>query len=139
MVENGKKEKLRLDEVNRKRVETTKLRVAHALRLLSCPIDCLKEGRVIDGCIDSIAHAVNLLEAGNEEMRWACKHFEWNSDVCDCIDDACGKLGIAIAGLLDDEDPDAVACDTTEAAALLGKALAALVRWFAEDQDVSEV
>jgi len=64
-----------LDEINNKRVETTKLRVAHAIKLLNNPVACLSEGRKFDNAETDIAHAVNLLEAANQEMQWACEHF----------------------------------------------------------------
>ena len=89
----------------------------------------------------SIAHAVNLLEAAVEEMRWACEHFRWNTGVCDDIDKACAKLGVCLAILEDDEDPDPMFAGAvaSEGLAILGRVLANLIRWFDDEQDVSEV
>ena len=132
-----------LDELNNERVHTTRKRVAHAIKLAINPIDCLADGRKLAAAQTDIAHAVNLLEAGNQEMKWACEHFDWNYDVCDQIDDACAKLGSCLS-LIEDEDdeeydPTYAACEGKEALAMLGKALATLIRWFDDDQDVSEL
>lgn len=59
-----------------------------------------------------IAHALNLIEAANEDMKWACDSMDWNPDVTWQIDEAATKLGFA---------------------------LATLSRWHDETQDVSEV
>ena len=134
-------EQIRLDELNTKRVATTKARVAHAIRLCDNPVGCLNEGRAIDDASIEIAHAVNLLEAAVEEMRWACEHFSWDTGVCDDIDAACAKLGVCLAILEDDEDSDPMFAGATasEGLAILGRVLANLIRWFDDEQDVSEV
>lgn len=59
-----------------------------------------------------IAHALNLIEAANQEMKWACESMGWNDDITWQIDEAAAKLGFA---------------------------LATLTRWHDVTQDVSEV
>ena len=133
----------RLDKINLERVETTKQRVAHAIKLCNNPVACLAEGRVIDTAVHDIAHAVNLLEAAVEEMRWACEHFDWNNEVCDEIDSACMDFGRALAILTlpdeDEYDPVFAAADAENGMSKLAKALATLIRWFDDEADVSEV
>ena len=46
-----------------------------------------------------VAHALNLLEAANREMKWACEYMEWNDEVTYQIDEAMLKLGMALATL----------------------------------------
>lgn len=58
-----------------------------------------------------VAHALNLLEVGRQELGWACESMGWNDEILCTLDAAAEKLGFA---------------------------LASLVRWN-EDQDVSEV
>lgn len=133
----------RLDKINTERVEMTKQRVAHAIKLLNNPVNCLSEGHKIDNAETIIAKAVNLLEAANEEMQWACDHFKWNDEVCIQIDTACGKLGITLAILTakDDEDYDIeiAGYEGQDALNILSKAIATLIRWFADDLDATEV
>lgn len=134
-----------LDEINNKRVDTTKQRVAHAIRLLENPVGCLNDERLIDTALNDIARAVNLLESAEEEMRWACRHFGWDDRICDQIDGACADLGMCLSKILnksDDEDEFDVKYAGyigNEAVAKLGKALATLIRWFDDTQDDSEV
>lgn len=59
-----------------------------------------------------VAHALNLIEVGRRELEWACESMGWNDEILCALDDAAEKLGFA---------------------------LASLVRWNDEDQDVSEV
>lgn len=131
-----------LNQLNRKRVETTKLRVAHAINLLNNPIACLNEGRFITTATNDIAHAINLLEAANEEMQWACEYFKWDMSICDLIDDACVYLGQCLACLVNTDkkyDPEFVAIDGKIGLAKLAKALATLVRWNDDTVNVSEI
>lgn len=132
-----------LDEVNNKRVEETKSRVAHAIKLCDNPVGCLVEGRVHETTADDIAHAVNLLEAAEQDMRFACSHFEWDTGICDQLNAACMELGKALAILVrkDDEDYDPTFAGASAEVGLakLGQALATLIRWYDDDVDVSEV
>lgn len=132
-----------LDKVNNKRVEETRTRVAHAIKLLDNPVGCLSEGRTIDNAASDIAHAVNLLEAAEQDMRFACGHFEWDTSICDQLNEACMELGRALAFIVlkDDEEYDPVfaAGSAENGLAKLSQALATLVRWFDDDVDVSEV
>ena len=54
-----------------------------------------------------VAHALNLLEVANQEMKWACESMGWNDEVVYQIEDSMLKLGIALATLVrwnDDTD-----------------------------------
>ena len=137
------KDKKYLDDVNNKRVEETRTRVAHAIKLCDNPVGCLAEGRVVDNAVTDIAHAVNLLEAAEQDMRFACGHFEWDTGICDLLNEACMELGRALALLVlkDDEDYDPVfaAGCAENGLTKLGQALATLVRWYDDEVDVSEV
>lgn len=146
------KENPEMDKMNNERVITTRKRVAHAMRLLNVPSFQLTNDTMLESLnaekitkiSEDIAHAVNLLEAGVEEMKWACEWFEWDSGVCDMIDDAVAHLGIGIARLIgpgedDIEDLSDAGYCVKDAMVLLSKALATLVRWFDDDADVSEV
>ena len=46
-----------------------------------------------------VAHALNLLEAANQEMKWACESMGWNDEVVFQIEDSMLKLGMALATL----------------------------------------
>ena len=46
-----------------------------------------------------VAHALNLLEAANQEMKWACESMGWNDEVVFQIEDGMLKLGMALATL----------------------------------------
>lgn len=137
------KDKKYLDDVNNKRVEETRTRVAHAIKLCDNPVGCLTEGHVVDNAVTDIAHAVNLLEAAEQDMRFACEHFGWDTGICDQLNAACMELGRALAYLVlkDDEDYDPLfaAGSAENGLAKLSQALATLIRWFDDDTDVSEV
>ena len=47
-----------------------------------------------------VAHALNLLETANQEMKWACESMDWNDEVAYQIEDAMLKLGTALATLV---------------------------------------
>ena len=130
-----------LDNINTERVETTRLRVAHAIRLIGTPIQCQIEGHGNFNILKTnCSHAVNLLKAGLQEMRWACERFEWDDGVCDQIEDSCGQLGILLAALEDDEVNEIdIECSGKTALNVLAMALATLNLWFDDEQDVSEV
>ena len=54
-----------------------------------------------------VAHALNLLEAANQEMKWACESMGWNDEVVFQIEDSMLKLGMALATLERwHDDPD---------------------------------
>lgn len=131
-----------LDKLNNQRVADTRRRVAHAIKLCDNPVGCLVEGHMADKTSTDIAHAVNLLEAAEQDMRFACAHFEWNNEICDQIESACMDLGKALAILefIDDDYDLKFAGNTAEIGlAKLGKALATLIRWNDDDVDDSEV
>lgn len=46
-----------------------------------------------------VAHALNLLEAANREMKWACQDMGWNDEVIFQIEEGMLKLGMALATL----------------------------------------
>ena len=46
-----------------------------------------------------VAHALNLLEAANREMKWACESMEWNDEVVFQIEEGMLKLGMPLATL----------------------------------------
>ena len=46
-----------------------------------------------------VAHALNLLEAASQEMKWACESMGWNDEVVFQIEDSMLKLGMALATL----------------------------------------
>ena len=54
-----------------------------------------------------VAHALNLLEAASQEMKWACESMNWNDEVVFQIEEGMLKLGMARATLerwYDDND-----------------------------------
>ena len=54
-----------------------------------------------------VAHALNLLEVANQEMKWACESMGWNDEVAFQIEDGMLKLGMALATLERwHDDPD---------------------------------
>ncbi len=46
-----------------------------------------------------VAHALNLLEAASQEMKWACESMGWNDEVVFQIEEGMLKLGMALATL----------------------------------------
>lgn len=46
-----------------------------------------------------IAHAINLLEVGNQELKWACESMGWNEEVTYQVSEAIERLGMALATL----------------------------------------
>lgn len=132
-----------LDEVNNNRVAETRTRVAHAIKLCDNPVGCLVEGHVFDNTSKDIAHAVNLLEAAEEDMQFACEYFKWDIGICDKLRSACMDLGkaLAILEMNHDKDYDAefAGIVAENGLAKLGQALATLIRWYDDDVDVSEV
>ena len=46
-----------------------------------------------------VAHALNLLEAASQEMKWTCSDMGWNDEVVFQIEDGMLKLGMALATL----------------------------------------
>lgn len=58
-----------------------------------------------------VAHALNLLEVTDQELKWACESMGWNEEVAFQIEDAIVKLGPALATLVrwnDDNDVNEV-------------------------------
>ena len=54
-----------------------------------------------------VAHALNLLEAASQEMKWACESMNWNDEVVFQIEEGMLRLGMALATLerwYDDND-----------------------------------
>lgn len=138
----NKKQAKELDVLNKERVTRTLNRVAHAIDLLGYPTEGLLRESVkdIEKVKLDIAHAGNLLEAAEEEMRWACEWFEWNDDICRQIDNSIAKIGRSLSQLVGkDIDMMFAGSDLEDAQAELGKAICTLVRWFDDTADVSEV
>ena len=46
-----------------------------------------------------VAHALNLLEAASQEMKWSCESMGWNDEVVFQIEEGMLKLGMALATL----------------------------------------
>ena len=46
-----------------------------------------------------VAHALNLLEVANREMKWACESMSWNDEVTYQIEEGMLKLGMTLATL----------------------------------------
>lgn len=138
---NDKDQVKYLDKVNNERLETTRKRVAHAIQILKPATWCKYETNEQKAKLKTdIAHAVNLLEAAAEEMEFHCEWFDYDIEIVFQINEACSKLGQAIAEMFEDEyDIEMVTADVADALVLLAKALATLVRWNDADQDVSEV
>lgn len=150
-IKNKVAKDLTLDALNEGRVETTKLRVAHAICLLSPIVVMLEDFDKTDEHVESednidkdcheIAHALNLLETGSEEFKWACDHFKWDIGCHMQIEDAIVNLGRALAFLRSDMYTNKVdpLFMVKEAVVILSMVLGNLERWFDETQDVSEV
>lgn len=138
---NDKDQVKYLDKVNEERLETTRKRVARAVRILKPATWRTYETDEEKAQLKTdIAHATNLLEAGADEMQFHCNWFDYDSGVVFQINEACGKLGQALADMFDEEhDIEMVTADVADAIVLLAKALATLVCWNDADQDVSEV
>lgn len=150
---NGKKTNvIDMDAVNNERVETTKKRVAHALKILNAVASKLPEE---DGGCDEVAlkdavknvgKAMSLLTVASEEMGFACSHFKWDDMILMDFDGVIAKLGNALADVIyegcDDEDES---CSfefkswVEEAHAQLAKVLGTLVNWFNEDVRLEDV
>ena len=126
------------DANNLSLVEKAKANVVKAINLLTMPIEIL-EDQLIDvkpEDITKIAKSINLLEVAQENMRIACNSAGWNNDISYMIDDACCKLGICLAGIIDSSEDDCTypAFDGKEALSILSKVLASLIRWNDEDE-----
>lgn len=52
-----------------------------------------------------VAHALNLLETANQELKWACESMKWNDEVAYQVGEAAEKLGYALATLTRWNDP----------------------------------
>lgn len=58
-----------------------------------------------------VAHAINLLEVANQEIKWACESMGWNDEVSFQIEESTLKLGMTLATLVrwyDDNDTSEV-------------------------------
>lgn len=58
-----------------------------------------------------VAHAINLLEVSNQEIKWACESMGWNDEVSFQIEESMLKLGMTLATLVrwyDDNDTSEV-------------------------------
>ena len=130
-----------LDKVNNDRLEKTRKRVAHAIRILMPATFCTYASDKQKNALKTdIAHATNLLEAAAEEMEFHCEWFGYDAGVIFQINDACCSLGQAMANMFEDEyDVEMVTADVKDACVFLAKALAALIRWNDETADESEV
>lgn len=130
----NQKEIDQMDKINCERKDTTQKRVAHALKLVKLfttpEFAASKETWDMKHIQHEIAHAVNLLEIANEEMRWHCEWFDYDDGICFLIDEACLDLGTALAEALEsDFDDITIVTDVADACIKLSKALATLVRW----------
>lgn len=130
-----------LDKVNNDRLEATRKRVAHAIRILKPATFCTYASDKQKNALKAdIAHATSLLDVGVEELQFHCEWFGYDSSVALVIDDACCSLGQAMAEMLEDDyDIDEVTADVKNACVLLAKALAVLIRWNDDAADESEV
>lgn len=130
----------RLDDLNSDRLETTKKRAAHAFKLVFAYASSRFEFE-LDKVVSDIAHAVNLLESAVQEMRWHCEWFEYDEGVCNLLDDACADFGGAMSEITGNDEPDSIVIQSGvhDGCVKLSKALATLIRWDDETQDVSEV
>ena len=129
-----------LNKLNSERLDNTRRRVAHAIRVLKPFVQSTCKSAEQKGAVRTgAAHAVNLLETAAEEMRYHCEWFGYDDSVVFHIDDACDMLGRAMAETFEDDyDVESVAADVKDACVFLAKALATLVRWD-DDYDVSEI
>lgn len=146
-----------LDELNNKRVENTKKRVAHAVMILDDMIAKLKAldkatdsnkkksddatHAITNGIMSSAGKAMSLLIVANEEMEFACKHFDWNDDIVFSIDEVVSAFASAIAPLAYNSELDALelACTLEDVKCKLAHALACLLVWFDDDVRVENV
>lgn len=151
-VKINKTEKKRLDKANTERVETTKVRVAHAMKLLQANDTAIENEDMDKFDLKPYAKAGCLLDAAHEEMNWACKHFEWNDDVCIEMEKAIKAIGYALAEVAhptwsDEHDTVSVhnaILETVDfyidnAKVILAKVLATLCIWFEDDVKVEDV
>lgn len=47
-----------------------------------------------------VAHALNLIEVGRQELGWACESMNWDDEILYELDGAATKLGFALATLV---------------------------------------
>lgn len=129
-----------LDKLNNERLNNTRRRVAHAIRILKPFVQSTyKSAEQKDVVRTGAAHAVSLLEVAAEEMRYHCEWFDYDDSVVYHIDDACDMLGRAMAETFEDGyDAESAAEDVKDACVFLAKALATLVQW-ENDCDVNEI
>jgi len=52
----------------------------------------------------NVAKAINLLETGNQDLKWACESMGWNDEVTFQISEAVERLGMALATLVNWDD-----------------------------------
>ena len=141
-----------MDAVNNERVETTKKRVAHVLKILRAVASKLPEddndcdGAVLKDAVKNVGKAMSLLTVASEEMGFACSHFKWDDMILMDFESVIAKLGNALADVIytgrDDEDEG---CSfefkswVEEAHAQLAKVLGMLVNWFNEDVRLEDI
>ena len=141
-----------MDAVNNERVETTKKRVAHALKILHAvasklpeeDVDC--DEAVLKDAVKNVGKAMSLLTVASEEMGFACSHFKWDDMILMDFEGVIAKLGNALADVIyeccDDADEG---CSfefkswVEEAHAQLAKVLGMLVNWFNEDVRLEDI
>jgi hypothetical protein len=138
----NKNKTIDLDEVNDKRVETTKKRVAHSLLLLNDSMIYAVSDAT--RAIKLASKAMSLLSVASEEMTYACEYNKWDLDVVDTINDSISKIANAIAPVVyhSDEEPDmeyGFKCDIQEAHDTLSKAFGYLLVWDDEDVKLEDI
>ena len=141
-----------MDAVNNERVETTKKRVAHALKILHAvasklpeeDVDC--DEAVLKDAVKNVGKAMSLLTVASEEMGFACSHFKWDDMILMDFEGVIAKLGNALADVIYEGCDDAdEGCSfefkswVEEAHAQLAKVLGMLVNWFNEDVRLEDV
>ena len=141
-----------MDAVNNERVETTKKRVAHALKILHAvasklpeeDVDC--DEAVLKDAVKNVGKAMSLLTVASEEMGFACSHFKWDDMILMDFEGVIAKLGNALAIVIYEGCDDAdEGCSfefkswVEEAHAQLAKVLGMLVNWFNEDVRLEDI
>lgn len=147
-----KKNMIDMDAINNERVETTKKRVAHALKILHAVASKLPEEEdgyskeELEDAVRNVGKAMSLLTVASEEMGFACSHFKWDDMILMDFEGVIAKLGNALADVIYKGCDDAYeGCSfelkswVEEAHAQLAKVLGTLVNWFNEDVRLEDV
>lgn len=131
-----------LDKLNMRRVDTSLSKIAEAVREVErTGLPTMRFDEKFDAaeqkkteCVKRLAKAVNLAAAAREDMDFACQHFGWNDEIVSDMDEAVGRLGAAVAKILQVEPAmDEAAGEASEAQVKLSVVLAALAVWNDDD------